>query len=148
VRGEHPNSLANLVPFKPGQSGNPGGRPKGESLITLLRRVLDGDTLGGVKTEDGRTVAEHLADWIVVHAMKGNAAYAGLVLDRVCGKVGSDRPDDADAVRPIFHIIDNGRNPSPDIRASAETVTIKPDRPRPEPEPEPVPAGYHYEEAE
>lgn len=25
----HPNSLAALKPFKPGQSGNPGGKPKG-----------------------------------------------------------------------------------------------------------------------
>lgn len=28
-RGEHPNSVANLNKFQPGQSGNPGGRPKG-----------------------------------------------------------------------------------------------------------------------
>src|SRR5215469_13142497 len=27
-RGQHPNSLANLKSFKPGESGNPGGRPK------------------------------------------------------------------------------------------------------------------------
>lgn len=27
-KGNHPNSRSNLKPFKPGQSGNPGGRPK------------------------------------------------------------------------------------------------------------------------
>jgi len=27
--------------WKPGQSGNPGGRPKGESITALLRRVLE-----------------------------------------------------------------------------------------------------------
>jgi Family of unknown function (DUF5681) len=105
-----------VVPFKPGQSGNPGGRPKGVSLITLLRRALDGDSIGGVKTDDGRTVAEHLADRIIVHAMKGNPAYAAQILDRVCGKVGADQPGDEDAGRPVFVIVDNGRNPpGPDV---------------------------------
>ena len=30
--GMHPNSLANLKPYPPGVSGNPGGRPKGPTV--------------------------------------------------------------------------------------------------------------------
>ena len=40
--------LANLKPFKPGQSGNPGGRPRGifgrTALKRLLRRAKNGDS--------------------------------------------------------------------------------------------------------
>jgi len=38
--GQHPNSLKNLKPFKPGQSGNPGGKPK-NSFSTLVNRELE-----------------------------------------------------------------------------------------------------------
>lgn len=48
-RTVHPNSLANLKPYEPGQSGNPGGRPKDESaefarhtLRELYNRWLEG----------------------------------------------------------------------------------------------------------
>lgn len=36
--------------WKPGQSGNPGGRPKGKSIGTLLREVLDADGGEAFKT--------------------------------------------------------------------------------------------------
>ena len=32
--------IANLKPFKPGQSGNPGGRPKKKPLTELYERIL------------------------------------------------------------------------------------------------------------
>jgi hypothetical protein len=39
-RGEHPNSKANLTPFKEGVSGNPSGRPsKYVNLAKALNRV-------------------------------------------------------------------------------------------------------------
>jgi hypothetical protein len=52
-----------------------------------------------------------------------------------CCKVGTEQPAAENAGRPIFVIVDNGRNPSPDIPPSAD-------------EPELVPADYHDEEAE
>jgi hypothetical protein len=104
-------SLANLrPPWQPGQSGNANGRKKG--LVTLLREVLEQTELHGVKTPDGRTVAEHLAEAIIGHAMKGNAAYMVQVLDRLEGKAGSDATSASRG--PIlveYEVGDDGRNP-------------------------------------
>jgi hypothetical protein len=104
-------SLANLrPPWKPGESGNANGRKKG--LVTLLREVLEQTELQGVKTPDGRSVAEHLAEAIIAHAIKGNAAYMVQVLDRLEGKAGSDVTSTSRG--PIlveFEVGDDGRNP-------------------------------------
>ena len=67
-------------PFAPGQSGNPGGRPRGsKSLVNLLiealrKRAKDGK--GGEKE-----FYELLAESIVVNAAKGNAALVKLIFD-------------------------------------------------------------------
>ena len=38
----NPNSLANLVaPWKPGESGNPGGRPKKDKAAEIARKILE-----------------------------------------------------------------------------------------------------------
>ncbi len=39
-KGPTAKSLANLKPFKPGQSGNPGGRPR-DVITTMLREMID-----------------------------------------------------------------------------------------------------------
>jgi hypothetical protein len=53
VSSAHPNSLANLRPFKPGMSGNPSGRPRNAGLsvlewVNILAKV-DHSTLMRVK---------------------------------------------------------------------------------------------------
>ena len=40
-RTAHPKSLANLKPWKPGQSGNPGGRPKQDDAAIIARAVFE-----------------------------------------------------------------------------------------------------------
>jgi hypothetical protein len=57
--------------FKPGQSGNPSGRPKllGESYKTQLAKVVPGD-------EEGRTYAEVIANAMALEAMKGEVPAA------------------------------------------------------------------------
>jgi len=66
--------------WKKGQSGNPGGRPKGESLVALMRRVLE-------REHNGRPLMEVLAERLVKEALAGKFPFAKEVLDRVEGKV-------------------------------------------------------------
>ncbi|MGO9596578.1 MAG: DUF5681 domain-containing protein [Isosphaeraceae bacterium] len=66
--------------FARGKSGNPGGRPRGESLTARLRRYLDG------RDKDGRHRAERLAQKIAELALSGGIQAIRLVLDRMEGK--------------------------------------------------------------
>jgi hypothetical protein len=40
-RGKHPRSLANLVTWQPGQTGNPGGRPKKKPITDRYLRIVE-----------------------------------------------------------------------------------------------------------
>jgi len=67
-------------PFQPGQSGNPGGRPKGtKSLRNLLIQALRKKAKDGKGGE--REFYELLTESIVVNAAKGNAAMVRLIFD-------------------------------------------------------------------
>lgn len=73
-------SLANLKPFKPGQSGNPKGRPPGMRLSNLYRAELE-------KTgPDGRTMGEVIAEKIVTMACNGDLGAMREIVDRLEGK--------------------------------------------------------------
>jgi len=66
--------------FMPGQSGNPGGRPKGsKSLRNLLIQALRKKAKDGKGGE--REFYELLTESIVVNAAKGNAALVKLIFD-------------------------------------------------------------------
>ena len=66
--------------FKPGQSGNPSGRPKGTSLTARLRKILD-------EVEDGKTVAQRLMEAGVEAAKKGDFRFWNAIFERMEGKV-------------------------------------------------------------
>lgn len=68
--------LANLRPWRKGESGNPGGRPKGESISAALRRLL----------AEGNT-ADEIAQIILGKAREGDIDYMRLLLDRAEGSV-------------------------------------------------------------
>lgn len=72
-------------PFPPGQSGNPGGRPKGRSITDRLRALLDHTELSG--TVLPRPIGDLLAETIVKHALKGHVALIRELLERTEGKV-------------------------------------------------------------
>ena len=72
---------SNLVPWKPGQSGNPKGRPKGISLVDALQAVLK------AKAEDsGRPVKTLVAEKLVELALAGNLEAIKLCFEYTDGK--------------------------------------------------------------
>jgi hypothetical protein len=73
--------------FMPGQSGNPGGRPSGRTLTSIIREVLDSKTIKGKPLPEGRTVADVLAEVFIAEALKGKFPFAKEVIDRADGKV-------------------------------------------------------------
>jgi hypothetical protein len=67
--------------FKPGQSGNPKGRPRGTGLTDKLRAVVEGET------QDGKPIAEALMRAGVAAAMRGDFRFWKEILDRIDGPV-------------------------------------------------------------
>lgn len=88
--------------WKPGQSGNPKGRPKKEICITsLVKEHLEKEAKQHGRellNEDGtkKTWSQIVAEALVAHFIKGNPTAIKEVLDRVDGKV----PDKLEASGP------------------------------------------------
>ena len=70
-----------LTPWKPGQSGNPGGRPPNPESITNLMRQA-GDMVG----VDGRLRKQALVEMLWRKAEKGDLRAAEYIVDRLEGK--------------------------------------------------------------
>jgi hypothetical protein len=69
--------------FKPGNRANPGGRPKGDSLTSIVREVLAEQIDSAADRKRLRKVAEA----IVTAAESGNPKVIQQLWDRVDGKV-------------------------------------------------------------
>jgi len=72
-----------IKPFcwKPGQSGNPGGRPRTRFLVEAIRRIA-----AEPNDASGRTKAEALAERLWKIAFKGSLAAMREIMDRAEGK--------------------------------------------------------------
>jgi len=87
--------------FKPGQSGNPGGRPKRGPLTDAYERALS-QLIPGDK--EGRTIADLIAAALVKQAAKGNLAAVRELADRVEGKaVQPVQPVEKDDESNVIH---------------------------------------------
>ena len=64
--------------FKPGQSGNPSGRPQGTSLTARLRKALNAD---------GGRLADEVVRKLVSEAKRGKFNHVKEIFDRVDGSV-------------------------------------------------------------
>ena len=68
------------TPFKPGESGNPSGRPKGSvSIVAALRRLME--------SGDPNYSPEKAAQILWQHFQEGNSTAINAVLDRLEGKL-------------------------------------------------------------
>jgi len=65
--------------FKPGQSGNPKGRPKLPDIKEALAKILERD-------EDGMTALEEILRALIKKAKKGDVRAAQELFDRAYGK--------------------------------------------------------------
>jgi hypothetical protein len=82
-----PNTAGLRPPWKPGQSGNPNGRPCGPSLTTRLRDLLEGDRVRGKRLKDGKQAVDRLAEAILDGAIDGDPRLIQQLWDRLEGKV-------------------------------------------------------------
>jgi len=82
VRGR-PFQKGHKHAWQPGQSGNPGGRPKTRDLAEAYReqlaKVLANDP-------EGRTFAQVIAETMILQAARGSVGAAREIADRVLGK--------------------------------------------------------------
>lgn len=87
-------NLENLTPWKPGQSGNPGGRPKTKQARQAFQKLID--ELG----------LEPAARAIYTKACEGDVAAFREMLDRVDGKVAQPiaGDDELPAVKQCLEI--------------------------------------------
>ncbi len=67
--------------FKPGQSGNPGGRPKSKLVTQAYQELLE-----EVDRKSGKTFAQIIAEKVIREALNNNLAAVKEITDRTEGK--------------------------------------------------------------
>lgn len=103
--------IDNLTPFKPGQSGNPKGKPKGTtSIVTELRRLMEkrmpvNDPITGrpVRIKIKQLVAMSL----IKSALNGKPEAAGQIIDRLEGKVAQTMNLNGAMVSNTVNVVQN-----------------------------------------
>ena len=93
----NPNSLKNLKPFKPGQSGNPTGRPRArpitERYANLAETPIEETERKKLNLPEGATYADALAFAIFERAMKGDIAAIREIREALEGKTEKSLAD-------------------------------------------------------
>lgn len=99
-----------LVPFvyKPGQSGNPNGRPKSKELTKLLGQLLqEVDPKDKQKRQFGQILIREL----VRRAIKGSDTLLIHVMDRLDGKLAPETEEERKHERPYSVIVMDAPRP-------------------------------------
>lgn len=83
-------SLGNLKPpWKPGQSGNPKGRPKSKSFKGALNKAID-------EADGDKSLLELIAKSLINQALAGDVRAIKEIANRLDGKVGPAVVDDVE----------------------------------------------------
>jgi Family of unknown function (DUF5681) len=82
------------MPFRKGQSGNPGGRPKTTAFGVVLAQQLDA-------VRAGTTTRERIAAVVVEKALKGDLDAVKWIADRVDGRAPERLEVDATVEQPV-----------------------------------------------
>ena len=93
----------NLIPFKPGESGNPNGRPRGSRNYSTIER----EALIKLGEEKGMTPEEIETELIKVgfrNALKGDFKFYQDVQDRKHGKPQQGIDLNATIVKPLIKL--------------------------------------------
>jgi hypothetical protein len=95
--------------FKPGQSGNPGGRPRTAKLSEACRAKLASPIPGD---PESRSFADVIADKLALQALKGDIRAAQELADRAEGRPSQMAPP-AEQSGVKYIILDMPRPPRP-----------------------------------
>lgn len=89
------------MPFEPGVSGNPAGRPKAEKTFAAMLRIAIKEA-----QDEGRDKLRAVADALVKKAVEGDVPAIREIADRLDGKVpqGIVGDDNGDPIRVISKI--------------------------------------------
>lgn len=82
--------------WKPGQSGNPGGRPKRKPITDKLRAILEAED-----SEVAHTIAKEIKDLLTDKNNKNFASVLREVLDRTEGKVTQPISGEVEVIHSI-----------------------------------------------
>lgn len=99
---------ANLRPWKPGQSGNPNGRPSGVRTWAVVLRE---------RFEQGEITQEQLMDKLVAIADKGDLRAMDIIMERMDGKADQKLKLEG---RSIIELISDGSKAAEQAKAEAE----------------------------
>lgn len=72
--------IANLKPWRKGQSGNPGGSSKKQRFRARMNEILDRET------KEGQTIEESMCEAQAVEALNGSVQHFVAIRDTVDGK--------------------------------------------------------------
>lgn len=110
--------------FKPGQSGNPGGRPRRRTVAVAVGELLQATKFEKVELQEGERVVDELARVIIRGALAGRIAFIDLVLNRDRLNFDEDDLKRAEDERPRILIPDRdnrypGDKPEPKPKRTA-----------------------------
>ena len=110
-RGPSPE-VGKATQCKPGESGNPGGRPKSKPITDLLRKLIEEDP------EQAKAIVRKLLE----QAKKGSLGHFKELTDRIEGPVVQQQESKADVMLKVAECIAEGRKRVEALREERQPI--------------------------